>query len=268
MTDQQQQTSGTTQQTQTSAAPWYGEVPPEVKTWVDGKQYASPQAALEAHMNAEKLLGVPADQIVRLPKADDAAAWEGVWSKLGRPEKAEDYGLPVPEGDDGEFAKVASAVFHKAGVPKGMAAQIATAINEHVAGAMKARADAMQAQASQALDALKQEWGADFPKREELARRAFREYGQKAGLEEGDVTALESAIGTSKMLRLFTALGESMSEHAFAGGESGSQSFSVSPASARAKVDEARQQRIENKISERDYLAIVDKFGPIAARAA
>lgn len=270
MTDQQQQTTTTTTQQQ-QAAPWYGEIPAEradLRTWIDGKGYASAQTALEAHMNAEKLLGVPADQIVRMPKPDDAAAWDGVWAKLGRPEKPEDYGLPVPDGDDGEFAKVAAGVFHKAGVPKGMAGQIASAINEHVAGAMKARSDALQAEAAQALDALKQEWGADYSKREELSRRAFREYGQKAGLGEADVTALESAIGTSKMLKLFAALGESMGEHAFAGGDPGSQSFAVTPAQARTKLDEARQARIENKISERDYLALMDKFGPIAAKAA
>lgn len=47
--------------------------------------------------NAQKMLGVPADQLVRLPAPDDAAAWSGVWDRLGRPESADKYALSDPK---------------------------------------------------------------------------------------------------------------------------------------------------------------------------
>ena len=131
---------------------WANGVAPEVGAWLLNKQFADPQAALTSSYHLERMLG---QDKIPLPKdASDKAGWDAVWSKLGRPEKPEDYGLPVPDGDDGEFAKVAAGVFHKAGVPKGMAGQIASAINEHVAGAMKARSDALQAEAAGAAQPL------------------------------------------------------------------------------------------------------------------
>lgn len=267
MTDQTQQ-----QQTNDdgSSAPWYGEIPAdrpqEFREWISNKGFKDPLSALESYHNAEKLLGAPADQIIRLPKADDAQAWEGVWAKLGRPEKPEGYELPVPEGDDGEFAKLASQWFHAAGVPKAAAQAIAKAANEHAAAQMKTQKEALEREANQQLEALKTEWGAEFDKRAEFAKRGLAAYGKKAGLDDNDLGVLEHAIGTAKMIRLFAALGETTAEHDFGGGGEGG--VGLTPQAAKQKLDEIRQQRIEGKISERDYLKEVERLGPIAAKAA
>lgn len=258
-------------------APWYGEIPAEraeLREWVANKAFADPITALESAYNLEKLVGAPPDQIIKLPKPDDAAAWDQVWNRLGRPEKPEGYELPVPVGADGKpseadakFSQFVAGVFHKAGLPKAMAQAIAKQVNEYSAQQRQAYVQELETRANQELEALKAEWGQEYDKRAEWGRRGLKAYGEKAGLTGDDLNALENAIGTAKMLKLFVALGETTGEHDFGGGGEGGGS-ALTPQQAKAKIDELRQQRMENKISQEDYLKEVDRLAPIAARAA
>lgn len=260
-----------------SNAPWYGEIPAdrpqEFRDWVSNKGFKDPLSALESYHNAEKLLGAPADQVIRLPKPDDAQGWEGVWNRLGRPEKPEQYELPVPTGADGKpseadakFSQFAAQLFHKAGVPKSMAQAIAKEFNDYSAQQRQEWQTAIETQANQALDALKGEWGQEFDKNAEVARRGLNAYGKKAGLDEGDIAALEGAIGTAKMLKMFLSLGETVGEHDFGGAGNGGSD--LTPAQARQKLEELREKRIKNEITQGDYLKEVERLAPLAAKAA
>jgi hypothetical protein len=253
--------------------PWYGDfgadAEPEFKQFVTSKAYADPMTALRSHWNAEKLVGAPADQIVKLPKADDKAGWDGVWNKLGRPEKPDGYELPLPAGDDGSFGKTAANWFHQAGVPKQAAQSITKAWNEHINGVVAKQRQDAEAKATGELNALKTEWGNDFTKNEEFARRGLREYGKRAGLDDTDLGTLEYAIGTTKMLKLFKALGESTKEGDFHNDEGGNNNLGgTTPAAARTKIDEAREKRMKNEMSEADYQKIMDQYGPLAYKSA
>lgn len=267
MTDQSQQPPSDTP----SNAPWYGEIPAdrpqEFRDWIQNKGFKDPLSALESYHNAEKLLGAPADRIIRLPgPTDDAAAWEGVWNRLGRPEKPELYELEVPQGEKDDFAKFAATTFHKLGVPKSMAQQLVKEVNAYAAAQRQAYTEQLENEAKQQLDKLKAEWGPDFDKHAEFGKRGLAAYGKKAGLDDGDLAALENAIGTAKMLKLFATLGATTAEHDFGGG--GESGVSLTPAQAKEKMDQLRQQRVENKISQSDYLQQMERLAPIAARAA
>ncbi len=256
----------------TPATPWYGQLPAdapkEFTEWLGAKGFKDPHSALTSAWNTEKLVGAPADQIIRLPKADDKAGWDGVWNRLGRPEKPEGYELDASGGDDGgAFAKTVSTWFHANGIPKAAAQAITKQWNEHIAQQIEAMRKADETKATQALDALKGEWGADFDKRSELGRRGLKAYGEKAGLDANDLTALEQSIGTAKMLKLFHTLGETTGEHPFNGGNNPGGGPALSPAQARQQLDEMKAKRIKNEISEKDYLEAMDRLAPIAAKA-
>jgi hypothetical protein len=47
--------------------------------------------AVRFHREAEKFIGAPANEMVRLPKDANAPEWAGVWEKLGKPKEAKDY---------------------------------------------------------------------------------------------------------------------------------------------------------------------------------
>jgi hypothetical protein len=251
-------------------APWYGQLPAdapkEFTEWLGAKGFKDPHSALTSAWNTEKLVGAPADQIIRLPKADDKAGWDGVWGRLGRPEKPEGYELPLPQGDDGAFAKTAAGWFHANGVPKAAAQAIAKQWNDHISKLVEDGRKADEQKANQALEALKGEWGNEFDKRSEFGRRGLKAYGEKAGLDANDLTALEQSIGTAKMLKLFHQMGETTGEHGFGSGPGGGGPGNVSPAQARTQLDEARAQRIEGKLSEKQWLEISERLGPIASR--
>ncbi len=259
------------QDTQNQNEPWYGELAedtaPELKAWIDNKAFADPITALQSGFNTEKLIGLEkAGRTVVMPKDEnDTEGLAAFRTKLGVPDSPDGYELPVPEGQSEEFSKVASTWFHEAGVPKAAAASIAEKWNTHINELVTAQQDEAKLKAEQQLNALKTEWGDAFGKNSEFGRRGFQAYGSKAGLDENDLKAVESTIGTAKMLKLFHSLGESMSESDFTEGDH--KTFSMAPDEAQAKLDEARKKRIAGDITEKEFMALQDKYGPMVKAA-
>ncbi|MFY8121324.1 MAG: hypothetical protein ACOVK7_08045, partial [Burkholderiaceae bacterium] len=107
------------------------------------------------------------EQGLKLPGKDATPEqWAEFYKAIGAPEKAEDYKLPVPEGDDGAFAKTASEWFKDAGILPQQAEKLAGKWNEFVASQQQA-ADKVEADRVAALHAkntaeqadLRNEWG-------------------------------------------------------------------------------------------------------------
>src|SRR6478752_2033034 len=95
--------------------PWFKAVAdPELKGWLENKNYESPEAMAAAHRGLEKLLG---SEKVPLPKDDaDTEGWERVYKAIGRPDAPEGYGLEKLEGGDEGFAKQMAGLLFEAGV--------------------------------------------------------------------------------------------------------------------------------------------------------
>lgn len=246
-------------------APWYGETH---KPLIEAKGWKSADDVITSYVNLEKLLGADrAGRTVVLPKDEhDTETLKAFRAKLGVPEKPEEYELPMPTDDSGEFAKTAAQWFHEAGVPKAAAQKIAKQWNDFFGNLLKQEQDEAAANSQRELDALKLEWGSDYDKRAELARRGANTIGAKAGLTQDDIEVLEHALGTGKMLRLFAQLGEAGAEPQFVAGNT--SGFGMTAQQAREKLDEMRQKRLRNEITEGDWLAAVDRYGPIAGKAA
>ena len=84
------------------AAPWHQGVDADlVGAWQNkGYDLTDPaKVAVEtgkAWREAEKMIGVPRDQLVRLPhNTNDPAAWRPVWERLGAPKEAKDYDFAI-----------------------------------------------------------------------------------------------------------------------------------------------------------------------------
>ena len=251
--------------------PWYGELaddtPQDFKDWIGNKAFADPVTALQSGFNTEKLIGLEkAGRTVVMPKDEnDTEGLAAFRTKLGVPDSPEGYELPVPEGQSEEFSKVASTWFHEAGVPKAAAAGIAEKWNTHINELVTKQQDEAKLAAEQQLNALKTEWGDAYGKNAEFGRRGFAAYGSKAGLDENDLKAVEATIGTAKMLKLFHSLGESMSESEFTEGDH--KTFSMTPDEAQSKLDQARKDRLADKLTEKEFLALQDKYGPMIKAA-
>lgn len=239
------------------AAGWWDSLKDtEVKTWAANKAYPDAESAMKAHWGLERLMGADkAGRTVMLPKDDaDADGWKALASKLGVPEKVEDYKLPLGEGqtDDG-FAKTASGWFHKAGVPPRAATAIANEWNTWVGEQVKAGQEAEKAESTKQMGALEQEWGPKFTENRELAQRGFREFSKHFGLDDkAALEKAESVLGAANLTKFFHGLGSMNAESSFAGGDNNG-GFRLSASDAQAQVAQITADRAAGKISDHQW---------------
>lgn len=212
---------------------WYDGFNDDIKGYVQNKGWKDPAATVESYRNLEKLVGVPPEQIIKLPKGDaPPEAWNDVWSKLGRPADPKEYGLAPPEGGDPAFAEFMSKAFHDANVPKGMAEKLAGAYAEFEQQFTTQQQEAVQARLAEEAAALKTKWGAAHEQNIGIARQAAR----GLGIDGETIDALEQGMGYAKVMELFHTLGTKMGEGTFVGGERGGGSGVLTPEAAQAKI--------------------------------
>lgn len=237
-----------------STPPWYamdGMAPEQVAQLgetVKAKGWKHPGEALVSYANLEKLFGADkAGRTILAPKGDDDAdGWNALYTRLGRPETADGYKLPVPEGQPDDFAKAVAPVLHGLGLSQRQAEGLAKWWNETQASTVKAETEAFRRKTEADYGALKNEWGQAAQQNEELARRAVAKFGKEAGLDGEGLGRLEQAIGTGPMLKLFHSIGASFAEGTFIGGDAPSGG-KMTPAQA--------QNAINAKFTDNEFMA-------------
>lgn len=226
---------------QPAAAPapqWYDALPEETRGLIQNKGWKEPQDVISSYSNLEKLLG--ADKAGRglvLPKEDaDAGEWGKVYDRLGRPTSPDGYKLPVPEGDTGEFAKIAAGKFHELGLSAKQAEQLADWYNSQTSGMMSQSEQQLSVQSEQDMQSLEIEWGQNFDANIEASRRAVREFG----FNEQELEAMERGLGTANMMKKFADIGKRLGESQFVEGKT-SGNFGMSPEAARVRISALKQ---------------------------
>lgn len=211
----------------------------DTSAYVATKGFKTPVDVITSYRNYEKLQGVPADQMIKLPKHDaDPKEWRtNVWEKLGAGKTAEEYKLPVPEGGDPEFAKTAAGWFHETGIPVKTAAALTEKWNNHIAEIVKQGDEAGNAKLAQETEALKKEWGANHDSRMAMAKNAAGALGVKAEA----VDALAKQVGFSEVMKMFATIAEKTGEANFTVGD-GKNNFggTTTPAQAQARIRELK----------------------------
>ncbi len=189
----------------------------QLKGWdvTDPIKFAS--AAAAAHREAERLIGVPPDRIIRKPK--DAADAEGIKAyraALGVPDVPTGYDLTGVKFADGTgldegFSTAMSAALHSQGVPKDAAGGILSAFVKHLE--TSTAQDALEAQATLANErtALQQNWGANTAVNTLVAQRG----AQALGLTPTEVAALEQVAGYAKTMEALRRVGSLSGEDKF-----------------------------------------------------
>lgn len=212
---------------------------PDARALVTDRQWKHPNDIIKSYRNLEKLTGVPPDQILKLPKGDDPAAWNDIYNRLGRPEKADGYKIPVPEGDSGEFAKTAAQWFHDAGLTQAGATKLANKWNEYVASQKTAQEEAVKLRDMQEVAALKQEWGVDYDRYTGVVDKAAEVFG----MTPPQLLALKSVMGPKAAMQFMRNVGAKLGaeDKTFHDGSSSTGFNSMSPEQARSEI--ARLQR-------------------------
>lgn len=177
-------------------------------------------AATKAHREAERLIGAPASELIRMPKVGDEAGIKAMWQRLGVPADPKEYDFVALKFSDGKVTDEAldatlRASFSKVNIPKDAAASLAADIVKHFNG-VKAAGDAeLTANLAKEREALAKNWGTNEPANKLTATRAAAALG--VGAEE--IAALEKIVGYAKTMEMFRNIGSKIGEAKFIGGD-------------------------------------------------
>ena len=184
----------------------------------------------------EKLANVPG--LTRIPDSNDEKGMNDLYTKMGRPEKPEEYdvsltkGVPDPYNSVGEFKQIA----HEAGLNKAQAQKLMDFYNKHVVGSER---DYNVNQHNECMQQLKDKWGADYKSRLNGAKLAIKQY------EESNPQAYHNLVngpaGNNPLfIQALSDLAQNMSESDIIKGTSKVQ-YGITREEAQEKIDEIRR---------------------------
>lgn len=248
----------TTPAATTTPAPseWYSSFPDDLKSKVQQKNFKDPAAMAESYFNVEKLIGHPAERLLKLPEnMSDKEAMKAIFGKLGRPEKSDDYKVPMPEkGGDENFAKAAKSMFHEAGLTVSQGEELTNRWNGWINETQKANEAAKVAKVEADDKALRKEWGAAFEQNIKTGAQAAKTFG----LTEEQINSLQEHLGLPSTMKFFYHIGSKLGEADFVTASStGSGKGILSPGAANARIQQlGKDKEFMNKYANGDRAAI------------
>lgn len=208
----------------------------ETKGWKSPEELAKSYRGLETH------IGVPADRLIKLGEGGVLSPEDRQRLGFAPPATAEEYGIQTPEGMDPTFATEVSKVMLELGLTKSQAEGLVKWNNEFAGKLGEAETLRKQTEDTNAINALKTEWGAEFQGSSELARRAGTEVMNLTGMTAEDLNALEESVGTAKFLKMFAAIGSKYNAEApfHDSGNAGQRQAVLSPDAAKAQIEQLK----------------------------
>ncbi len=209
---------------------------PEHLNLVTERGWKSPGDVMTSYRHLETATGVPPERLIKLPAAKDAAnpeVWNKIYTQLGRPETADKYEVPLPEGDKGEFAAVVKPVFHKAGLSQSQVTQISEWWNGMQAEQSKAAQTQLEQRNLTEVSQLKQAWGTEFDARASIVDRAAETFG----MNQAQLDALKQTLGPKQAMEFLYNIGSKVAvEDSTVPGINGKEGFGVTPEAAQAQI--------------------------------
>lgn len=197
-------------------------------------------------VNAQKLVGAPPDQVIRLAGADDAAAWNGIWNRLGRPEAVDGYQLADPAEIPAGLALSAEhkTAFAAAAHQLGLTQKQADGLYQHLNTGRIAAFAAQQTGHTEALrateTALKGELGQAYERVAEDGNAAVDHLDRTLKLGGKLEAAIKQmpAEARAPLFKAFGEIGRTLREDKVIGqGSSTGNAGALSPAEARQAID-------------------------------
>lgn len=221
----------------TAPPPWHASIQDaDARGFVELKGWDSPEKAVASYRSLEKMIGVPAERVLKLPEKPDDPAWADVHKRLGMaaPDKPEDYELPVPEGFRDDYAKAVAAKAKELGIPKHMLKGMAEWQNGFVKQQIEAEEKATEMRVNQSLAELRMEWGSAHDETMALAKRAEEQVKATAGLDDASLLAWQNA-DPKGYFKLMGVIGSKMGEGRMIAGGSNGQDAPMSPEAAHVR---------------------------------
>lgn len=223
--------------TAVSAAPeakWFDAFDDATKNYVTTRGLADkdPSAAFletaKAHLEAQAYIGVPKEQLLKLPKADaPPEEWDEVYARLGWSKSADDYkldglkysdGTDVPDGFK-DFVRERASELH---LSPAATTKLAEELIKHNESGTAAKTADETAAATKAMEALRQSWGPNFEANKVIADNAYAAIMAAAGFDQPTMTKaiqqLGATAGKAEVMQMLLSVGQKLGEDKFVGG--------------------------------------------------
>ncbi len=224
---------------------WFDSIKDDgMRGYVEAKGYKGVEDIITQQQNYEKLISAEkAGNTLIMPGADATPEQlSEFYNKLGRPAKAEEYGLDKMEGSNPEFSAQVQNWMHELGLNKTQATALAEKYNGYAASQVATMQQHADVERQNAEQSLKQEWAQNYDRNIELSRRAAR----AAGIDDAKAGTLERAFATNPELvamggvgflaKMFNTFGSGLSEHRIAGTGGNASPFGLSLEGAKAEL--------------------------------
>lgn len=199
--------------------------------------------SLKSYGEIEKHLGIPREQLVRMPKdAADKEGWQAFNKRIGVPDTAEGYDFSKVKFADGSdlddsFAGTMRTIMHARGVPAANAADLVADIVKYMDQSDADEATQRAAKIAEGRDELARSWGAKMESNKFIASQA----AQKLGLSEDFVTRIENEVGYKNTMEQFLKLGQMMGEDKFVANHEGPAKGVLTREQAQARLEELKR---------------------------
>ena len=184
---------------------FYDSYDDDTKAYIQNKGFDDPKKILDSYRNLEKFVGVPEDQVFRVPKTDEDL--QDMYNKLGRPSDIAEYGV---ENDE----LGASKWFYQAGLNKMQAQQLMENYTKAVQEYQAAQEEAFSVQSRNEMEELQKEWGNKYNENLEKAKIASLQFD----IDSEMIDKMERAIGTKNVVSLLSKIGTGLGEAKFVDG--------------------------------------------------
>lgn len=191
--------------------------------------------ALNAHRSATVKLGIPEDQIIRMPGAEDVAGRKALMQRLGAPADPKDYTFEEAVFKDNPdrtsaFAEAMRATAARLNMPASMAQEVAKDIVGLLSSSEAAAATTAAGALAAEKDKLSESWGTKAEANLFVAKQG----AAAVGVAPEAVVALEKAIGYAAVMEMFRNIGARLGEDRYVA--PGSQGGPAGPATREQAI--------------------------------
>ena len=163
----------------------------------------------KSYVHARKMIGADPNQMLQLPKEGDEEGWNQVYNRLGRPEKADGYDFDLGDGEQSPDVADFKNVAHQLGLTNDQAKTMLGIYNQISENDLAEEQEQFEQMNVEYLQDIQKEWGDDFNKNSELARRAFQNFASEELMDVMKETGLSNH---PEVLKTFARIGQVLSE--------------------------------------------------------
>ena len=163
----------------------------------------------KSYVHARKMIGADPDRMLQLPKEGDEDGWNQVYNRLGRPEDADGYDFDLGDGEQSPDVADFKNVAHQLGLTNDQARTMLGIYNQINENDLAEEHEQFEQMNVEYLQDIQKEWGDDFNKNSELARRAFQNFASEELMDVMKETGLSNH---PEVLKTFARIGQVLSE--------------------------------------------------------